>query len=312
MKKIILLILLAYPLSIWAQKTTLVFQSGLQREVQMTGISPDNRLILTVEKGEMLILWELRTGKQLQSFEGILSAKFGQDSRSIEVVYKDFSLKTIDFNGKTMPNNPTRNTQINKRGTNVFVDYGKLLLFDNEQFYKGKVTIGGTSYFSQKLNAVIKPVSDYETKIKLSNAADDTEIKTLDFKGVDLAFSHANGSQNGTRIAFIKCSNDGKYLAVANVNTIEVQEISTGRSLYSLIYRDALKEEKVLYGAEFSPDAKKLLIAGSNDVQLIDLATKNVVWKVPAPVVGVQIQFSEDGKLVALGHTSKTSNATWW
>jgi WD40 repeat protein len=106
--------------------------------------------------------------------------------------------------------------------------------------------------------------------------------------------------------------NDGKYLAVANVNTIEVQEISTGRSLYSLIYRDALKEEKVLYGAEFSPDAKKLLIAGSNDVQLIDLATKNVVWKVPAPVVGVQIQFSEDGKLVALGHTSKTSNATWW
>jgi WD40 repeat protein len=300
MKKIILLILLAYPLSIWAQKTTLVFQSGLQREVQMTGISPDNRLILTVEKGEMLILWELRTGKQLQSFEGILSAKFGQDSRSIEVVRKDFSLKTLDFNGKTIPNSPSRNTQINKRGTNVFVDYGKRLLLDNEQFYKGKVTIGGTSYFSQKLNAVIGTAVSSDTKVKLSNAADDSEIKTLDF---NLPFMH-NDKYVGNSIVIIRCSNDGKYLAASDGYTLEVQEISTGRSVFSNSYKAESEYTKPIYGAEFSPDAKKLLISSEQGVQLIDLATKNVVWKVPALAVGKAIQFSEDGKLVVMGHTA--------
>jgi WD40 repeat protein len=298
MKKILQILLLIGPLSIFGQKTTLVFQSGLQREVQMTGISPDNRLILTVEKGQMLILWELQTGKQLQSFEGILSAKFGQDSRSIEVVRKDFSLKTIDFNGKTIPNSPSRNTQINKRGTNVFVDYGKRLLLDNEQFYKGKVTIGGTSYFSQKLNAVIGTAVSSDTKVKLSNAADDSEIKTLDF---NLPFMH-NDKYVGNSIEIIRCSNDGKYLAASDKYTLEVQEISTGRSVFSKTYEAVSEYNKPIYGAEFSPDAKKLLISSVQGVQLIDLATKNVIWKIPPPAVGVQIQFSEDGKLVAMGH----------
>ena len=265
MKKIILLFLLAYPISMWAQKTTLVFQSGLQREVQMTAISPDNRLILTVEKGEMLILWELPTGKQLQSFEGILSAKFGQDSRSIEVVQKDFTFKTLDFNGKTIPNSPTRNTQINKRGTNVFVDYGKRLLFDNEQFYKGKVTIGGTSYFSQKLNAVIGTAVSSDTKVKLSNAADDAEIKTLDF---NLPFMH-NDKYVGNSIDIIRCSNDGKYLAASDRHTLEVQEISTGRSVYSKTYEVVSEYNKPIYGAEFSPDAKKLLIVQQQPLPII-------------------------------------------
>ena len=106
--KNLIIILLFLPLVSLAQKPRLVIRSGIQNIAMMVSISPDNKLGLTVDKKQELILWELGSGRQLQNFQNIQAADFGPDNKSIDVVTSNLTFRTIDYSGKVIYESPVK------------------------------------------------------------------------------------------------------------------------------------------------------------------------------------------------------------
>ena len=69
-----------------AQRPELVVKTGIRNVALMVAISPDNKLALSVDDYEEMVLWELATGRQLKTYPNIVAADFGTDNKSIEVV----------------------------------------------------------------------------------------------------------------------------------------------------------------------------------------------------------------------------------
>ena len=317
MKKIILFFLLAYPLScfvsrndLWAQKPQFIIQSGLQTRVIASAISPDGRTALTVEENQTLILWDVQSGKQLQSFKDIIFADFSKNGRFLEVVKADYSFQTLDFNGKNVPQGPVlpvKNTGPDKysRGNSAFYygDAGLLIagvfIYSKSQGKVGKMRFSANTY-SEKLN-LIASAGEKDT-VNLLNATGSKVEKTVFFK----SFVWGNSHPRETAIEYLQFSPDGTLLAAGHNEALEVKEIGTGKSIFTFKYYTPSDEKLIINKFGFSPDGKKLLIFCSDKIMLIELATKKELWKIDIKTGDDQysrgtICYSDDGKQVLIG-----------
>ncbi len=99
MKKIILLFLLAYPLSIWAQKMELVVPTGFPYTPKMYKMTSDGGFFIGADD-ERLILWEAKTMRQLRTFNVEVSkihdVKISPDGKNV-VVFCDNGVQCFDI-----------------------------------------------------------------------------------------------------------------------------------------------------------------------------------------------------------------------
>lgn len=309
MKKLLLAFL--FPFVIFAQKPQLVIKSGLQSEVIMASISPDNKIGLTVEANEVLILWELSSGKQLQSFPNIMAADFGLDNKTIEVVTDKYKFQTLDYMGKVISQSPINNTGKDKNNRLNWSYYRKSgLLLNNASIYtrdngfRGTIRIekfGVEQDYSDKRNIMSIP---YRNDVSLCKVPSGEIEKVLNF---NLAKSD-NTSYPILDIKFTQFSLDGRYLMAGNNYSLEVLDINTGERVYSYTHPNEYKT-KLLGLAGFSPDSKQLFIHTTNEIILVDLATKKDIWRIKQGGFSINeygsrrgvIRFSDDGKRILFG-----------
>ena len=310
MKIIIRLLLLLTPLSIWAQKPQFIIQSGLQTRVISSAISPDGRTALTVEENETLILWDVQSGKQLQSFKDIIFAEFSKKGRFLDVVTASYAFQTLDFNGKIVPQGPVlpiKNTgpdKYNRSNSARYYNDADLLLVAGRIYTKSQGQIG----------KIINTANTYSDKLKIIASAGNKDtinfLNPTTFK-VEKTLLLTNFTWNNTypretRIQCIQISPDGNLLAAGHNEALEVKEIGTGKSIFTFNYFTPNNEKLFINKFGFSPDGKKLLIFCSDKITLIDLATKREVWKIDIKTGDDQysrgtICFSDNGKQVLIG-----------
>lgn len=310
MKKILIFLLL-FPLTFFAQKPQLVIKSGLQSEVMMASISPDNKVALTVEDNEVLILWELSTGKQLQSFQNIMAADFRLDNKTIDIVTNQYKFQTIDYAGKVVSQSPINNTGNNKhnrlnwsyhRKSNLLLSNASI--YTRENGFIGTIRInkfGVEQDYSDERNAISIPFGNDVTLCKVPSGE---IIKELNFNLAKSGYA----SDPILEIKFTRFSPDGRYLMAGNNNSLEILDINTGQRIYSYIHPNEYKT-KILNLAGFSPDSKKIFIHTSNEIILVNLETKQDIWRIKQADFHVSeygsrrgvIRFSDDGKKILLG-----------
>ena len=310
MKIIIRLLLLLTPLSIWAQKPQFIIQSGLQTRVISSAISPDGRTALTVEENETLILWDVQSGKQLQSFKDIIFAEFSKKGRFLDVVTASYAFQTLDFNGKIIPQGPVlpiKNTgpdKNNRFSSARYYNDADLLLVAGRIYTKSRGQIGQiintANFYSDKLK-IIASAGNKDT-INFLNPTTFKVEKTLLLTN----FTWNNTYPRETRIQCIQISPDGNFLAAGHNEALEVKEIGTGKSIFTFNYFTPNNEKLIINKFGFSPDGKKLLIFCTDKITLIDLATKKEVWKIDIKTGDDQysrgtICFSDNGKQVLIG-----------
>ena len=314
MKKIFLILLILTPLSIFAQKPQFVIQSGLQTRVISSAISPDGRTALTVEENQTLILWDVQSGKQLQSFKDIVFADFSKDGRFLEIVRADYAFQTLDFNGKILPQGPISNISPVKKNTTsekffwgnsdrYYSDEGLLLAWGSVVTkYKGIIgrIINSANCYSDKLK-IIASAGNQDT-LNLLNSTSFKVEKTFTLR----SFTWGNPYPRETAIQYIQISNDGKLLAAGHNEAVEVQELATGKTIFTFKYYDPNNDKLIINKFAFSPDGKKLLIFCTDKVVLIDMATQKELWTIALRTSDDQysrgtICFSDNGKQVLIG-----------
>jgi WD40 repeat protein len=269
-------------LILFAQKPQLVIKSGLQSEVMMASISPDNKVGLTVEENEVLILWELSTGKQLQSFPNIMAADFRLDNKTIDIVTNQYKFQTIDYNGNVVSQSPINNTGKDKHNRLNWSYHRKssLLLsnasiYTRENGFRGTIRInkfGVEQDYSDERNAISIPFGNDVTLCKVPSGE---IIKELNFNLAKSGYA----SDPILEIKFTRFSPDGRYLMAGNNNSLEILDINTGQRIYSYIHPNEYKT-KILNLAGFSPDSKKIFIHTSNEIILVNLETKQDIWRI--------------------------------
>ncbi len=312
MKKLVLFWLLM-PILGFAQKPQLVIKTGLKTGVQMASISPDNKLALTIEQDEILILWDLKSGKQLQSFPDILAADFVLDNQTIDIVTKDYSFKTIDFNGKIIKENPIVNTGDGK-GSRLHVQFYRntgTVLVDGDFITRDKGTLGRPFK-----GLPIGFIKNYSEKLNQVLITTDTEVRTGDVTNEKLLKVYKpnqfNIAERDKHINFAKFSPDGKYLLAGNDYTLDVIDIETSQSVYSLNYWNGDKDH-FMTTASISANNAKLLILTSDSTILVQLTDKKVLWRKPHEVFGSRsrgavVKFSDDEQIALIGD-NRTLNA---
>jgi WD40 repeat protein len=312
--KNIFLLTLLLPIVLIAQKPQLVIQSGFQSEATHGAISPDKKLVCTNETDNTLILWDLRTGRQLQSFKEIVWAVFSNDSKALEVYDTKCQFRTIDFNGKTIANQSVRNNTTTKVGTVLYKSrtnsepQSTWLIPEEGNFFKNKdintYTYAATSYeaglkYDLKNNflTVCKSSSNI---VQLYNANTGIEAKSLTFSGVILKNSYDN-------LVYSQFSSDGNFLLAGDKYMFEILEVNTGRSVFKYKHPTLDIDSDQINMANFSPDNKNILIVTSKEIKTIEMATNKILWKSNTSLGDqgfgkrANIQYTPDNKMVLIG-----------
>ena len=315
--KNLIIILLFLPLVSLAQKPRLVIRSGIQNIAMMVSISPDNKLGLTVDKKQELILWELGSGRQLQNFQNIQAADFGPDNKSIDVVTSNLTFRTIDYSGKVIYESPVKSrpniepmSYSYYRKSGYYLENG--LIYSREKGYLCRIVPEHYSivqHYSEQLN-LLAIASD--NMVQLCMVPSGEIVKTIKTNLV-------NQFKTIEQIKFTQVSPDGKYLLAGNNFSLEILDIASGDSIYGYALpvnlRDYMKMDRAFIdNASFSPDSKKLLILGAEVIKMVDIVSRRELWSHPQKEIPIQgpyenqrglIHFSDDGDKALIGYKTK-------
>jgi len=310
LKKCFLSFLVIFPFVSFAQKTQLVIKSGMQSQVLMAAISVDNKIGLTVEDNEVLILWELKTGRQLQSFKDIMAADFSENGNTIEVVTNDYTFKTIDFDGNLISESPIRNSgndRHNRLNWSFYRKSGTLLengrIYTRDKGFIGRIMVnkyGVEQDYSESANLLAIPFYNEVSICKVPGGELVKEYKAN-------LYNRPGYTEN---IKFTKFSPDGKLLMVGNNYSLDIQDLATGESIYTFDYHEDNNTSKFLNIANFSADGKQLLILCSDIATLVDIPGKKILWTKPQTAFTFNeyssrrgiAKFSDNGKTVLIGY----------
>ena len=317
MKKIIIVLFLLTGICTKAQRPELVIKTGVQGVAMMSSVSPDNKLGLTVDDKMELMLWELGSGKQLKSYPNILAADFGLDNKSIDVVTGDYKFRTIDYSGNIISEGPvTKTAPSNKltysyyRKSGLYLENG--IINTRDKGYLCRIVPAHydiVQHYSETLNLL---AIAYAGEVQLCKVPTGEVVKVIKFNLVQQ-------SVNNPEIRFTQFSPDGKYLMAGNNLSLEIIEIESGKSVYAYSYppdklsKDIWDDPELVFLniAGFSPDSKKLLILCSKHELMVNLETKQVLWKQPQTLIKCPvsyasrrglIRFSDDGTKVLVGY----------
>ena len=308
LQKYFLYFLSIVPVLTFAQKAQLVIKSGMQSQVVMASISPDKKFGLTVEVNEVMILWELKTGKQLQSFKNIMAGDFSETGNTLEVVSNDYTFKTIDFSGNIISESPIKssgNDRHNRSNLSYYRKSGTLLengnIYTRQKGFIGRIMVnkyGSEQHFSESANLLAIPFKD---EVSICSVPGGELLKEYKCK------LYTRPGYND-EIKFTRFSHDGKLLMVGNNYSLDVLKTETGESVYTFECHNDESENKFLNIASFSGDGNKILILCTGNATLIDLTDKKIIWNKPQTEFQFNayssrgiVKFSDDNKTVLIG-----------
>ncbi len=212
--------LILFYCSAQAQKTALVYQSGHQSPVIMSSISASGKLFLSVEKEEVAILWNIKSGKQIGTFKDIIAASFTADN-TILLLDNKYNLLEMDIDGTTISSHNLTEfgDDKNNRSEMLFIPEARMFIVNSHVYtqkgYTGRLQVedlaGRPADYSQKSG---KYIMCWEQFIYLFDKPGDAPVKTFSNVMGDSRLNTAYFLPDGENV--IAFSNDG----VAILNTV--------------------------------------------------------------------------------------------
>ena len=278
MKKVILILLLLAPLpaffgisfvnSIWAQKPILTIQNGHQTQIRYGAMSPNNAYIISVDGSGTAILWDVALSKQLKSFTDVFAAEFAADSRSIFTAGKNGKFRQIDLNGRQM--NFWSLSSFDKfDGWNRWFFPESSVLVLNGYLHNFKT--GKSQRFQAKQWGVQQGFSPTKNLVgiggkgvlTLSDATDGHQIREI-----------ALTIPNKESVYKVEFSRDGNLVLAGEKSVYQLVDANTGSILQTFKHND-----EAVFGATFSADGKKAIIASVKNFYVWNVQTGELIKK---------------------------------
>ncbi|MDF2188358.1 caspase family protein [Paraflavitalea sp. CAU 1676] len=293
-----------YPVNkVQAQDASLFTKDGHLFNVYTMSISPDGKILATVDMANYCVLWDITTGKQFQTITNIRAASFAGSNESMCVVTKDGDVNIISLTGKVIKQVSQKKISFKYRrycnlypedgihieGADVFdINKGRLLTLDVQ--------------FEQE------PVYSPATKqIALSSYFGDS-IVLFDLKSRNKVYTIKPESKKfgTTQLSF---SADGKLLVVTSSDEVKVLDMNSKKFIRSF---QCPTNTSFVRSSAISPDGGTVVSwTRSKDnyrekVSLINIRTGNTIWT--KEYAGQQYKadkcftrFSDDGQKLLLG-----------
>ena len=113
----------------FTQNVELMLQTGHQKYVRNIAISPDETKLFSVDEDNRNgILWDISTGRQLYTFQDVITGAFNADSKSLLICSTNSTFRMVDFLGKTIKVfNTTETKQTYFGSSSIHIEAGLFL-----------------------------------------------------------------------------------------------------------------------------------------------------------------------------------------
>ncbi len=279
--------------------------SGHQESVFSVSFSPDGKTFASASVDKTIKLWDLATGREIQTFSGhqsgVVSVSFSPDGKTLASGSSDKTIKLWNIaTGKE-----TQTLSGHKKGVNSvsFSPDGKTLASGS-----GDNTIKLWNIATGKENQTlsghkkgVNSVSFSPDGKTLASGSYDNTIKLWDLATGKETQTFSGHKKTVNSVSF---SPDGKTLASGSEdNTIKLWDLATGKETQTLS-----GHKEGVNSVSFSPDGKTLASGGSEDtIKLWNLATgKETQTFLGHKSFVKSVSFSPDGKTLASGSGDNT------
>jgi WD40 repeat protein len=272
MKVVLIGILILLSEIIIAQKPNIMIQGGHLTDIKNFTISPDGNYLFSIDGLNKGILWDVKNGRQLSTFNELSSASFKTDSRSILIVEKDKSIATFDLMGKRIDVSFPDIKSLSSQGW-IDNDHKKMRI-DNTLVdikYDGSYKYYKTEeYHKQAAYSSITNTFCVSTKgfIHFFNAEDATKTGEINISDM-----------NGDYMTTVDFSADGTFLLANDPSQIQIFDINAKKSIKKISVPTGQKSFK----AKFLPNGKQVLLLTNVQLHLYDIASGQTVWAVNLP-----------------------------
>ncbi len=317
--KCFLLILSLLSLSVQAQKTEIVIQSGHYKEISSLAFSPNGKYLVSAGEDNNVILWDLKTNKQIRTFrghkKGVTKVIFTKDSKKVITGGDRNDQQIFVFDVET----GEQLVHIEKGLRNSIE---ALAVSDD-----GKKLFAGTSYQARLFNM--------ENGEELFEIKDDRNAP--DAQRIRHTIEYADFSSDGKTIAFgvqglihLRETSTGKFLKSLDAKShrgqvADVRFSKNGANLYSggsngqiLIWdvktgalKDSIKNPGSGYPCpcSFSSDLKRYIVSCGSDPQMLDLKTKKVQFELKHELRAIYtMAFNKNDQLLAIAGRNQEDN----
>ncbi len=272
MNKIIGFLLFLSPLYIFGQKSQLQIQTGHQKMVMHSSISPDETKLFTVDYDHVGILWDITSGKQLRTFKDLMAGDFENDSRTILLASNKQTFQTVDLSGNVLKN--STKAPANQKMTN----WSRKLYGASNQMLFHSAMIDAMSGNEIKMNSKKYDGQAYAPTLRqvvLGGSGDKDGNGTIDVcdapSGALLRSIPVNlGDYENAK--FISFSSDGQTLLVGSRKKILILNYTSGAIKYTY------KPEGDARNAVLAPDGKSFLVAYDSELQRINAQNGSAIW----------------------------------
>ena len=306
-----------------SEKPEIFVQLGHSGNVLSVAFSPDGKYLATGSWDKTLKLWEVSTGREIRTFRleqfvGYHSVKFSPDGRYLASAEADGFIRLWDIAiGKelkkfplSISEKPEKNETMTGNAVAIaFSPDGKSLVVaaniffhKGEQSYRSKAVINLWDVKTGKLNKIITVHAEKISDMALSPNGKyallgceepDNTVRLLDIqkgKEVRKLIGHSK------TVHSVTVSPDGEYVASGSEDkTIVMWHIKSGKKIKT--FTNPKRYER--FSIAFSPDGKRLIVSGSEEMELWDVSTSQVIATLKGDINPWAVTFSPDGRYVA-------------
>jgi WD40 repeat protein len=238
-----------------------------------------------------LKLWEVKSGQEMDTINGIDQFAVSRDQRSVALAFwKEKAIIVWDVAAWRQRQRLSWDGGIGGIGNLFFLGNGRMLGLSNKttltiwdittgsEIHSTKFDprLGSSTFFSLDGNVIAWIASD---KIVLFDAAHGQELHRLSV------------SSDYNTVIF---SPDGKTIASANSTTLKLWEVASGNELHTLTV-------DLSYGfITFSPDGNTIAVTNSLGLRLWNVTSGEAITGLAGPGI-INLIFSPDGKTIVFG-----------